>query len=72
MEVPRLRQVRRAAVLTQADLAARAGVSEATVVAAERGKPVRISTVRKLAAGLGVDPAALLRAPAAGQKGAAR
>ena len=61
MEVPRLRAARRDAVLTQAELATAAGLSEATVVAAEKGQRVRISTVRKLAAALGVDPKELLR-----------
>ena len=60
MEVPRLRATRLAAVLTQAELAAKAGVSETTVVTAERGRKVRISTVRKLAAALGVEPRELL------------
>jgi transcriptional regulator with XRE-family HTH domain len=62
VEVPNLRRVRLAAVLTQAELAAGAGVNETTVVAAEQGKKVRISTVRKLAAALGVEPQALLSA----------
>ena len=59
MVVVRLRQRRLTAVLTQAELAQRAGVSEATVVAAEQGKRVRISTVRKLAEALGVAPGVL-------------
>ena len=60
MEVPKLRAARLAAVLTQAELAAKAGVAEATVVSAEHGKKVRISTVRKLAAALGIEPQELL------------
>ena len=61
MTVPRLRELRLSAVLTQVALAAKAGVAEPTVVAAERGKQVRISTVRKLAAALGVAPQDLIR-----------
>jgi transcriptional regulator with XRE-family HTH domain len=60
VEVPRLRSVRLATVLTQAELAARAGVNETTVVAAEQSRKVRISTVRKLAEALGVEPQVLL------------
>ena len=61
MTVPRLREFRLSAVLTQVALAAKAGVAEPTVVAAERGKTVRISTVQKLAAALGVAPQDLVR-----------
>ena len=60
METPALRRRRREAVWTQAELANRAGVTQATVVRAEAGKPIRISTVRKLAEALGVQPHALL------------
>lgn len=63
MEIPSLREARRAAVITQAELAAKAGVTEATIVAAEKGKKVRISTVRKLAAALGVEPRELMGSP---------
>ena len=59
--------MRRAAVLTQVDLAMKAGVSEATVVSAEKGEPIRISTVRKLAVALGASPQELL-APNEGEK----
>ena len=59
--MPSLRTTRLAAVLTQAELAAKAGVAEATIVSAEHGRKVRISTVRKLAAALGVEPRELLR-----------
>ncbi len=62
MEVPGLRSARFAAVMTQAELAELAHLSEATVVAAEKGKKVRISTVRKLAWALDVDPVELTAA----------
>ena len=63
MDLPRLRTQRLAAVLTQEELARRAGVAEGTIVSAEHGKKVRISTVRKLAEALGVAPQALVREP---------
>lgn len=66
MEVPGLREARFAAVLTQAELAKEAGVSETTVVAAEKGRKVRISTVRKLAWALGVYPEELTKPPVVG------
>lgn len=56
MQVPRLRDARIRAFLTQVELAERAGVAEPTVVAAEKGKKIRISTVRKLAEALGIGP----------------
>lgn len=60
METPALRRRRREAVWTQAELANRAGVTQATVVRAEAGKPIRISTVRKLADALGIAPSELV------------
>ena len=60
MEVPGLRQARLAVPLTQRELAAKADVTQATVVRGEQGLPVRISTVRKLAEALGVTAATLL------------
>jgi transcriptional regulator with XRE-family HTH domain len=55
-----LRELRRARVLSQRDLAARAKVSQKTIVDIESGKihphPV---TLRKLAEALGVEPEAL-------------
>ena len=59
----RLREARRLGVLTQAELAARAGVSLITVTRLENevgeGNP-RPETVRRLAKALDVDPAWLL------------
>jgi DNA-binding XRE family transcriptional regulator len=47
--------------LTQAELAERAGVTTATVARIERGEiEPRMTTLRKLASGLGVDPAELV------------
>ena len=53
----RMRTVRERLWVTQAELAARAGVTKATVSRLENGlQRPRISTVRKLAAALGVAP----------------
>ncbi len=67
MKVPRLREIRRSAVLTQVELATKAGIAEPTVVAAEQGKKVRISTVQKLANALGVTPQELVAKTTEGQ-----
>ena len=56
----RLRELRLRRALNQRELAARAGLTQATVVALERGRSEpRPSTLRKLAAALGVDPGEL-------------
>jgi transcriptional regulator with XRE-family HTH domain len=53
----RLREWRERRLLTQAELAKRVGVSVGTVNRIERGaNPPRLSTVRRLAEALGVDP----------------
>lgn len=53
----RLRQVRERLFVTQAELAERAGVTEATISRIENGLHApRFSTVRRLAAALGVEP----------------
>jgi transcriptional regulator with XRE-family HTH domain len=57
----RLREARLRRMLTQDELAARAGTTEATVNRLENGlQRPRISTVRKLAAVLGVMPEDLI------------
>jgi DNA-binding XRE family transcriptional regulator len=45
--------------LLQRELAERAGIDRATVQRAERGKPVRLDIIRKLAEALGTTPAEL-------------
>jgi transcriptional regulator with XRE-family HTH domain len=57
----KLRQVRERLFVTQAELAERAGMTEATISRIENGlhRP-RISTVRKLASALGVPPEELV------------
>jgi len=57
----RLREARLRKVLTQEELAQRSGVAEATISRIESGQQeARISTVRKLAAALGIEPSELV------------
>jgi transcriptional regulator with XRE-family HTH domain len=56
----RLTDARVRAGFRPVDLASRAGVSLATVVRAERGRPPTLGTVEALARALGVPVAALL------------
>ena len=61
MQVPRLRECRERAFLTQAELAEKSGVAETTINRLKNGHHgARISTVRKLAEALGVAPAELV------------
>ena len=61
MQLPRLKEHRERAFLTQADLAEKSGVAETTINRIEKGRHgARISTARKLAAALGVTPQDLL------------
>jgi transcriptional regulator with XRE-family HTH domain len=63
--LPSLRHVRQAKLLTQQDLADRAGVHRVTIASLESNTgEARFSTVRKLAAALEVDPSELMREPA--------
>ncbi len=58
----RLKRQRTLKALTQAQLAERAGVTTATVARIERDEiEPRMTTLRKLAAALEVDPAELVR-----------
>ena len=62
MRVPRLRAARERAFLTQEELAQKSGVALVTISRLEKGhREARISTVRKLAAALGVAPEELVR-----------
>jgi transcriptional regulator with XRE-family HTH domain len=62
--VPRLRELREQAALSQQELAAAAGVSRTTVARAELGLIVpQPSTVRKLARALGCRPVDLMLPP---------
>jgi transcriptional regulator with XRE-family HTH domain len=58
--VTRLKELRREAFLTQAEVAQRSGVSLATIIRLERGGPANLATVRRLAEALGVEPRALI------------
>jgi transcriptional regulator with XRE-family HTH domain len=59
----RLRGLRQAKLLSQAELAKRAGLSYPTVNRAENGYVATYETVEKLAEVLGVDPVWLLEKP---------
>lgn len=57
----RLRQVRERLLVTQAELAQRSGLTEATISRIENGvHQPRISTVRRLAVALGIEPVELI------------
>jgi transcriptional regulator with XRE-family HTH domain len=58
----KLKDARRRALMTQTDLAEAAGVGITTIVRIERGQITepRVSTLKKLAKPLGVDPRTLL------------
>src|SRR3712207_4520439 len=72
MRLPRLKEHRERALLTQAELAEKSGVAEVTInrIEKDRHEP-RFSTVRKLAAALGVPPADLMAPPDVGEQGKA-
>lgn len=61
MQVPQLRTVRERMFLTRHELAERSGVSYHNIVRLELGGGARITTVRKLAHALAVEPAELVR-----------
>ena len=61
MDLPRLRDLRRRAVMSQEDLAEKSGVARDTISKLETGqRGAYPSTIRKLAAGLDVEPRMLL------------
>lgn len=61
VKLPRLRQVRERQALNQRELAAKAGLTPASLSRIESGvQEPYMSTVRKLAAALGVKPADLM------------
>lgn len=62
MKLPRLKDVRERQLMTQRDLAAKAGVSKTTLVRLEaHGMDAELRTVRKLAQALEVAPEELWR-----------
>jgi transcriptional regulator with XRE-family HTH domain len=61
MDLPWLRDLRRRAVMSQEDLATKSGVARDTISKLETGqRRAYPSTIRKLAAGLDVEPGMLL------------
>jgi transcriptional regulator with XRE-family HTH domain len=58
----KLREARRREALTQGELAEKSGVGITTIVRLERGQIIepRVSTLRKLAGALGLEPRDLL------------
>ena len=65
-KVPSLKRIRESRFLTQQELADKAGVHRVTIANLEGGQEeARFSTIRKLAAALDVEPAALVSAQSA-------
>jgi transcriptional regulator with XRE-family HTH domain len=60
MKVPQLKTVREQKLMTQREVAEKAGVSPTTIVRIERGQLGALSTIRKLADALEVQPGELL------------
>ncbi|HJQ27814.1 MAG TPA: helix-turn-helix transcriptional regulator [Rubrobacter sp.] len=61
MDLPRLRRIRQGAVMSQEELAERSGVARDTISKLETGRRGAYpSTIRKLAAGLDVQPQMLM------------
>ncbi len=61
MDLPHLRNLRRRAVMSQEDLAEKSGVARDTISKLESGqRGAYPSTIRKLAAGLDMEPRMLL------------
>jgi transcriptional regulator with XRE-family HTH domain len=61
VRVRRLKAARESKLLTQRELAGRAGISQVTIARIETGSGMaQLSTVRKLAAALGVEPMELV------------
>lgn len=58
----RLRRLREERTMTQRELAEKSGITQATIVHAEKGGDTRPSTVRQLADALGVEPRELIGA----------
>ena len=57
----KLKELRTGRFLTQRELARQAGISQVTIVRLEQGKQEpTFSTIRKLAAALGVEPSELV------------
>ena len=59
LPAPSLRRIREQRFITQEELAQQTQVSRATISRIERGEPARLTTLRKLAQVLGIQPADL-------------
>jgi transcriptional regulator with XRE-family HTH domain len=66
MGAPQLRRIRRRRLLTQEDLARLAGVGKSTISRAEKGRAIRVSTLKRLAAALEVSAGELMGEPRRG------
>jgi len=67
VRLPRLREARVRRLLTQAQLARRAGVAVSTLSRLEQGHtPAELTTAARLAEALGVPPEALMAPPGQG------
>lgn len=64
-KLPSLRAYRERAMLSQDELAQRAGIARHNVSRLENGQAAQYATVRKLAEALGVEPHALVGDPTA-------
>ena len=63
VRTPSLRYWRIRRALLQDELAERAGVAPVSIRRGENGQPLRLTTVRALAAALGVEPEQLMTQP---------
>src|SRR5918998_6262741 len=70
MDIPRLRQLRQQAVLSQEQLAQKSGVARDTISKLEMGyRKAYPTTIRRLAAGLDIEPGELIAHEDLGQRG---
>lgn len=65
-QVLHLRQWRRYSLLTQSDLAEKAGVTKGTIIRVEAGGFMNYANIKALAAALGITPQQLLAGPPEG------
>ncbi len=70
LPVPSLRRLRIEKFLTQDELAERSGVGSATIHRLENGTAARLTTIRKLAGALGVEPGQLIQSESGEAKAA--
>lgn len=60
VRVPYLREWRQSQLLSQVELASKVGVSRDSILAAEAGRPIRVSSIGKIARFFGVDRSTLV------------